>query len=88
VIHGIDRALKRPHVAVYHAGTRDAGSDIVTSGGRVLAVAATGASIVEARERAYAAADDISFDGGFFRRDIGASSPPAAPHARARAARP
>jgi phosphoribosylamine--glycine ligase len=88
VIHGIDRALNRPHVAVYHAGTRDAGSDIVTSGGRVLAVAATGESIVEARERAYAAADDISFDGGFCRRDIGASSPPAAPHARARAPRP
>lgn len=73
VIRGIDRANAHPNVAVYHAGTRDVGGDIVTSGGRVLAVAATGESIVEARKRAYAAAADISFDGGFFRSDIGAS---------------
>jgi len=80
VIHGIDRANKHPHVAVYHAGTRDSGSDVVTSGGRVLAVTATGESMIVARERAYAAAADISFDGGFYRRDIGASLLVAQPH--------
>lgn len=79
VIRGLDRAAQHPDVAVYHAGTRHAGSDIVTSGGRVLAVTATGSSIGEARDKAYAAASDISFDGGFFRRDIGASALTAAP---------
>jgi phosphoribosylamine--glycine ligase len=79
VIRGLDRAAKHAHVAVYHAGTRLADSDIVTAGGRVLAVAATGSSIGEARDKAYAAVADISFDGGFFRRDIGASALAPAP---------
>lgn len=74
VIVGIDRAALRPNVAVYHAGTRDAGGEIVTSGGRVLAVTATGGSIAEARDNAYAAVADISFDGVHFRRDIAASA--------------
>lgn len=73
VIRGLEHATQHAHVAVYHAGTREAGPDIVTSGGRVLAVAATGSTIHEARDRAYAAASEISFEGGFFRRDIGAS---------------
>jgi phosphoribosylamine---glycine ligase len=70
VIRGIDRAARHPHVAVYHAGTRADGDDFFSSGGRVLAITATGSSIAEARERAYAAITDISFDGGFYRRDI------------------
>lgn len=74
VIHGIDRAASRPHVAVYHAGTREVGADVVTAGGRVLAVVATGGSILEARGRAYEAVADISFAGGFYRRDIGVSA--------------
>lgn len=74
VISGLDRAAQHPFVAVYHAGTRQVGADIVTSGGRVLAVTATGSSIHEARERAYAAVADISFEGGFCRHDIGASA--------------
>lgn len=81
MIHGIDRANAHRDVAVFHAGTRDAGSDIVTAGGRVLAVTATGSSIIAAREKAYAAIAEISFDGGFFRRDIGASLLAAEPHA-------
>lgn len=80
VIRGIDRANAHPHVAVYHAGTRDVDGDIVTSGGRVFAVTATGESMAEARARAYAAAADICFDGGFFRSDIGASLTDAETH--------
>ncbi len=73
VIRGIDRAAALPNVAVYHAGTREVAGEIVTAGGRVLAVTATGASISEARDRAYAAANEISFEGAHYRRDIGAS---------------
>jgi phosphoribosylamine--glycine ligase len=76
LIRGIDHASARPHVAVYHAGTRDTEAGIVTAGGRVLAVTATGLSLHEARGRAYEAVADISFAGGFYRRDIGASALP------------
>jgi phosphoribosylamine---glycine ligase len=72
VILGLDRAAERQHVVVHHAGTRADGEKIVTAGGRVLAITATGSSIAEARERAYVAIADISFDGGFYRRDIAA----------------
>jgi len=43
---------------------------LVTNGGRILNVTARGATIAEARERAYAAADLISFEGARMRRDI------------------
>jgi len=45
--------------------------ELVTSGGRVLAASAFGSTVDEARERAYAALKSVSFDGMFFRRDIG-----------------
>lgn len=61
-------------VLVFHAGTkRDGAGRIVTNGGRVLAVTATGASIGEARERVYANIARIRFEGMHFRTDIGAS---------------
>ena len=61
-----------PHVVVFHAGTtRRADGGLVSSGGRVLNVCARGPSVREARERAYAAIDKITFPGGFWRRDIG-----------------
>ncbi len=57
---------------VFHAGTKadDAGR-IVTAGGRVLGVTATGETMEQALELAYRAADRIHFDGMFCRRDIG-----------------
>jgi phosphoribosylamine--glycine ligase len=60
-------------VEVLHAGTAE-GEDgaVVTAGGRVLNVTALGATPAEARERAYAAADRIDFDGKQLRRDIAA----------------
>jgi phosphoribosylamine--glycine ligase len=57
---------------VFHAGTRETPDGIVTSGGRVLTVCAHGDTLVQARERAYAAAAAIHFDGVHLRRDIGA----------------
>jgi len=57
---------------VFHAGTARYGDRIVTNGGRILNVTATGANVAEARDRAYAACDVITFPGMRFRRDIAA----------------
>ncbi|KAG6911592.1 hypothetical protein DXG01_011895 [Tephrocybe rancida] len=59
------------NVVVFHAGTTKSGNDIVTSGGRVLAVTAYAPSIQEALDAAYAGVDAVSFDGKTYRRDIG-----------------
>jgi phosphoribosylamine--glycine ligase len=70
-IEGLDAATGRD-AKVFHAGTRlDAEGRVVTAGGRVLAVCALGDDIAAARERAYAVAREIHFDGAFCRRDIG-----------------
>ena len=55
----------------FHAGTKRDGQDIVTNGGRVLGVTAVGATLKEARENAYKAADWIGFDNKYMRNDIG-----------------
>jgi phosphoribosylamine---glycine ligase len=71
-IEGIAAAEARPDVLVFHAGTRAAADGrIVTAGGRVLTVVATGDSFDQAMRRAYDAVDDIHFDGMQYRRDIG-----------------
>ena len=70
-IRGIDRAERIEGVLVHHAGTAMQDGALVTAGGRVLAVTATGASLGEARARAYRAVDEIHFEGMHFRRDIG-----------------
>jgi phosphoribosylamine--glycine ligase len=59
-------------VDVFHAGTAERDGQIVTAGGRVLNVTALGATPGEARDRAYAAAERIRFEGRQMRRDIGA----------------
>ena len=61
-----------PDVLVFHAGTRwrEDGA-VVTAGGRVLTVVGRGATLDEARARAYAGATSIGFEGGRYRRDIG-----------------
>ena len=74
-ITGIDEAAAAPDVEVLHAGTAEDGAGgFVTAGGRVLDVTAVGATLAEARERAYAAADRIEFDGRQLRRDIAAEA--------------
>jgi phosphoribosylamine---glycine ligase len=73
VITGVDRAEAMDDVQVFHAGTAVRDGALVTSGGRVLTVTATGASHAVARRRAYEAAALVAFDGKQFRTDIGAS---------------
>lgn len=72
VITGIEEASKDPDIVVFHAGTARKEGKVVTNGGRVLGVTALGATLEEARTKAYAAADKISFEGKQLRRDIGA----------------
>jgi phosphoribosylamine--glycine ligase len=64
------RSIDSLETEVLHAGTALDGDRVVTAGGRVLNVTGIGAGPAEARERAYAAADRISFDGRQFRTDI------------------
>ncbi|RHW18793.1 phosphoribosylamine--glycine ligase [Sphingomonas gilva] len=68
-IAGID-AAERSGAKIFHAGTKDDGA-LVASGGRVLAVTATGGSVAQAQAAAYEAVDAIDFPTGFARRDIG-----------------
>ena len=70
-ITGLEAAGALPQVTVFHAGTALDGDTVVTSGGRVLSITAIGATIDEAAERAYAAVDEIDFEGKQLRRDIG-----------------
>ena len=72
VIDGVSLADAEPDVDVIHAGTALVGEDLVTAGGRVLAVRATGADVAEARDRAYAGVEKISFEGLQCRSDIAA----------------
>lgn len=70
VIRGVEEA-QADGVRIFHAGTAINGGALVANGGRVLNVTATGATVAEAREKAYAAIDRIDWPYGFCRRDIG-----------------
>lgn len=61
-----------PDITVYHAGTALKDDELVTAGGRVLGVTATGEDLPAALKKAYAAVSEITFDGAFCRKDIGA----------------
>jgi phosphoribosylamine--glycine ligase len=71
-IDGLADATAVDGVVLFHAGTRTEGDSIVTAGGRVLAVSATGDSFGDARTRAYEAASRIRFEGKHVRADIAA----------------
>ncbi len=73
VIHGLAAAAALPDVLVYHAGTQADGATVRTAGGRVLAVTGLGATVAQARARAYAGAAEIQFDGKQLRTDIASS---------------
>lgn len=72
VIQGLDKV--RDQVTVFHAGTKETDEGIVTSGGRVLGVVGTGENLEKAREAAYAAVAEISFEGAQYRTDIAAKA--------------
>lgn len=69
-ISGIEDADALPDVKVFHAGTAMKNGEVVNTGGRVLGVTAMGATVAEAKARAYEAVDKISWKGGWCRRDI------------------
>lgn len=69
VIEGL-RSLDSLDTEIFHAGTAAEGDEIVTAGGRVLNVTGLGETVAQARERAYAAAKKIQFDGKQMRTDI------------------
>ncbi len=67
VISGLDQPTD---ALVFHAGTLEKDGQIVTNGGRVLAVTALGKDIAQARQKAYDACRNISWTGAFYRTDI------------------
>jgi len=73
-ISGLNEVAKLEDVQVFHAGTKIVADQVVTAGGRVLAVTALGSTIPAARDRAYAAASRIRFEGCHYRRDIALSA--------------
>jgi phosphoribosylamine--glycine ligase len=70
-IRGLAGAGSDPKVKIFHAGTRRDEARFLAEGGRVLGVTALGADLTAARDRAYAAVDQIRWPEGFCRRDIG-----------------
>jgi phosphoribosylamine--glycine ligase len=78
-ITGLADAAKMSGVELFHAGTARDGDRLVTAGGRVLVVTATGASMAEAASRAYDASDQIQFEGKHMRRDIASGGRPSRP---------
>ena len=69
VIQGLDKSI--PDVEVFHAGTTLKGDQVLTSGGRVLCVTALGDTVSSAQQKAYNRVKQISWDGVFYRGDIG-----------------
>ena len=74
VISGIAEANALANTKVFHAGTALAGNDLVTNGGRVLGVTAWAGDLRAAQAAAYAAVEQIHFDGAHFRCDIAAKA--------------
>ena len=71
-IRNIEKALNHDGVQVFHAGTtRDDMGRLMSNGGRVLNLVATGKTIADAQKLAYVAIEDIDWPNGFYRRDIG-----------------
>lgn len=70
-ISGLDSFKGREDYFVFHAGSKKVGDDIVTNGGRVLGVTATGKDLKEARKKAYEATEWIDFANKYKRNDIG-----------------
>jgi len=71
VISGLQEAARVRDTFVFHAGTTFKEGKVVTNGGRVLGVTALGSGIQEAIQRAYEAVAKISWEGAYYRKDIG-----------------
>jgi len=73
-ISGLEKATLDSHTVVFHAGTQLRDNQIVTSGGRVLAVTSLGDDVAKAIKNAYNTLEKIHFEGCFYRKDIGAKA--------------
>jgi phosphoribosylamine--glycine ligase len=69
-ISGLDLLKNQDGISVFHAGTKSADGKVVTNGGRVLGVVASGGDIEEAQKNVYEAVSKVTFDGAHYRRDI------------------
>ena len=73
-ITGLEKVSTQPGTLLFHAGTKQENGRLITWGGRVLNVVGLGDTLEAALEKAYAAVDQIQFEGKFYRRDIGAQA--------------
>ncbi len=73
-ISGLNAASALADTVVFHAGTREDKGEVLTAGGRVLGVTAWGDGLRSAVDRAYAAVQEISFEGALYRTDIAAKA--------------
>ena len=71
IISGLKNANSIPGVVVFHAGTKEQSGKIVTNGGRVLGITATGENTASAIKRAYEAVGKVKWEGTHYRKDIG-----------------
>ncbi len=71
LITGLDENGQLEGAAVIHAGTKLQDGKFYTSGGRVLGITAKGVDLREALDKAYKAVEKVSFEGAFYRKDIG-----------------
>lgn len=71
VIQGLDGLPEDSFHMIFHAGTSEKDGQITATGGRVLNATARGATLQEARDKAYAMVDQVNWPDGFCRRDIG-----------------
>jgi phosphoribosylamine--glycine ligase len=69
-ISGLHLLKNQDGISVFHAGTKSADGKVVTNGGRVLGVVASGGDIEEAQKNVYEAVSKVTFDGAHYRRDI------------------
>lgn len=70
-ITGLESLANDPDLLVFHAGTTEQAGQIVTAGGRVLAISGRGADLPTALARAYAGVKQVHFEGLHYRKDIG-----------------
>ncbi len=70
-ITGLDTAENSDSAKIFHAGTAEKDGQVVTAGGRVLCAVGLGETVSAAQQRAYALAQQIRWDGMFYRSDIG-----------------
>lgn len=71
IISGLDGLSDKEDLVVFHAGTKQSGANILSTGGRVLTVTALGSTISDAKQAAYEAVEAIDWPDGFCRKDIG-----------------